>query len=216
MPIVSIDPVENYYRVATSLVGRVVLFFSAGWCGLFLARLSVAIDSWRALVEPQVVLVNIFGSGFGIIGELLALVFWPVSTAGSSAEISVWFFFFAMMLLAVVFAVFVYSEEPAPAWWLGLTGFVAVVHVVGVGDAALFSWLVLLTIVVGLGAALWWSLLVWHPELVESVSDLFRGRSSRPGYSQIRKQAPPGTWQTRAEERESPDPPSWRRAGRDD
>lgn len=194
MALTSIDPVRTYYRVTASLVGRILLFFAAGWCGVFLGRLAVAVDSWGALADPAAVLAGIFGEGLGVIGEVLVLVFWPVGTAGSAAGVSIWLFLPAMLVLAVTFVVFVYSEEPAPAWWLGLVGFSAVIHVLGAGDAPLVSWLVLAAILAGVGAALWWALLAWHPELVESLGDFLRGRSSRPGYSQIRKQAPPGAW----------------------
>jgi hypothetical protein len=204
MPLISIDPIENYYRVATSLVGRVMLFFAAGWCGVFLGRLTVAFHSFRDLLDPGQIITEIFGSGYGVIGEVLAMVFWPVATAGSAGEVSVWLFLFSMLILAVVFAVFVYSEEPAPAWWLGLVGFSATIHVIGSDDATAVSWLILIVVLAGLGSAFWWSLLVWHPELCESVGDLFRGRSSRPGYSQIRKKAPPGAWPEPVDGWESP------------
>lgn len=179
----SIDPVSNYYRVTQTLFGRVMLFFAAGWCGVFLGRLSVAFRSLDDLIRPWEVMGQIFGGGLGVIGEFLIMAFWPVSTANSAASVSVWLFFFAMAVMAVVFVVFIYSEEPAPAWWLGLVGFSATLHVLGADSPPWVSWGVLLVILTGIGSALWWALRLFHPELVESVGDLLRGRSSRPGYS---------------------------------
>ena len=183
----SIDPVSNYYRVAQTLFGRVLLFFAAGWCGLFLGRIALAVETWGELIRPWEVMGGLFGEGLGIIGELLIMAFWPISAALSSVEVSIWLFFFTMTVLAVTFAVFVYSEEPAPAWWLGLVGFAATVHVAGGEDANVVSWVVLLAILMGIGAAFWWALRVFHPELIESFGDLMRGRSSRPGYSSYAK-----------------------------
>ncbi|MCB1078640.1 MAG: hypothetical protein KDM64_12505 [Verrucomicrobiae bacterium] len=213
MPILSIDPIQNYYRVTTSLFGRIMLFFAAGWTGVFLGRLSLAINHWNDFLHPGAILQSVFGSGFNIIGELLIMVFFPVAVATVSSHVSVWLFLFSMLVTAIVFVVFVYSEEPAPAWWLGLAAFTAIIIVVG-AEATLVSWLVLIVILGAIGAALWWSLLVWHPELVESVGDLFRGRSSRPTYSEIRRKAPPGAWPEPVKGWD--DPESWKRAGKDD
>lgn len=187
----SIDPVSNYYRVAQSLFGRIMLFFAAGWCGLFLGRVSLAFEEFRDLLTPWEVFGNLFGSGLGVIGEILIMVCWPLSTAMSAANASIWLFFFAMAVMAVVFVVFIYSEEPAMAWWLGLVGFTSIIHVMGDHDPNLVSWLVLLMILSGIGAAFWWALRMFHPELLESVGDLFRGRSSRPSYSSYAKRREP-------------------------
>ncbi len=178
----SIDPVTNYYRVAQSLVGRILLFFAAGWCGIFLGRFCLIFEEFGDLVRPWERMENFFGGGLGVIGELLIMVFWPVSTISSASGVSIWLFFLALGIIAVVFAVFIYSEEPAPAWWLGLVGMTSILHVIGDDEPALVSWAVLIVVSAGIGAALWWALRIFHPELVESVGDLLRGRSSRPGY----------------------------------
>lgn len=184
----SIDPVTNYYRVAQTLVGRILLFFVAGWCGIFLGRISVAFQEFGDLARPWKVMDELIpNDGLGVIGEVLIMVFWPVSAMSSASGISVWLFFLAMGVTAITFAVFIYSEEPAPAWWLGLVGFTATLHVIGDEDSAVVSWIILITILTGIGSALWWALRVFHPELVESVGDLLRGRSSRPGYSSYAK-----------------------------
>jgi hypothetical protein len=70
-----------------------------------------------------------------------------------------------------------------------------VVHVVGFEDATAVSWLVLLFFLGGIGSAFWWTLQIYHPELIQTVGDLFRGRSSRPpSVMSARHKAPPGTW----------------------
>ena len=198
----SIDPVTNYYRVGQTLFGRVLLFFFAGWTGLFLGRICATFREFADILRPWEGMTNFFGSGFGIIGEILVMVFWPVSTVMSASHVTIWLFFLALAVIAVVFVVFIYSEEPAPAWWLGLVGFVATLHVAGDNDATIATWTVLLVLLSGIGAAFYWALRVFHPELCESIGDLLRGRSSRPGYlsyagrtsderTELRK--PPGT-----------------------
>lgn len=178
----SIDPVTNYYRVAQSLFGRIMLFFAAGWFGIFLGRFCLIFEEFGDLLRPWDRMDSFFGGGLGVIGEILIMAFWPVSTISSASGISIWLFFLAMGVIAIVFAVFIYSEEPAPAWWLGLVGFTSILHVIGDDEPALVSWVVLIAVSAGIGAAFWWALRIFHPELLESIGDLLRGRSSRPGY----------------------------------
>lgn len=178
----SIDPVTNYYRVGQTLLGRVLLFFLAGWCGIFLGRFCATFEKLGDLLRPWEGMSKFFGAGFGVIGELLVMAFWPISTVMSASNINIWLFFLAISVIAIVFVVFIYSEEPAPAWWLGLVGFVAVMHVAGINNPSVAAWIMLSFIITGIGAALYWALRVFHPELCESVGDLLKGRNSRPGY----------------------------------
>ena len=193
----SIDPIQTYYRVAGSLIGRILLYFAAGWCGILLARISLGFQEPGDLLDWSGMGSEVFSGGW--IMELLAMVGWPITAMMVSAAFSVWLFLLTMLVMAVAFVVFIYTEEPAPAWWIGLTAFVSVIFMIALEKHATWvSWSVLIFILSGLGAAFWWALRVWHPELVESVGALFSGRGEgRPdpsSYSQIRKKAPPGAW----------------------
>lgn len=195
----SIDPIQTYYRVAGSLIGRILLYFAAGWSGIFLTRISLGFREPGDLLDWSGLFSGMFDGGW--IMELLAMVGWPITAMITSASFSVWLFLPTLLVMAVTFVVFIYTEEPAPAWWIGLTTFVSLIFMISLEDQATWvSWTVLIFILSGLGAAFWWALRVWHPELVESVGALFSGRGGgKPnpaGYSQIRKKAPPGAWGT--------------------
>lgn len=195
MPQLSIDPIRTYYSVAKSLIGRILLFYIAGWCGVFLGRIAVVFQSWNDFLEPADAFGSVFFGDHSIIIELIMMVAWPMMTAASAAHFSIGLFLVVMPFIVITFVVFIYSEEPPPAWCLAVVAITSVVHVTGFDDANGISWLVLVVFLAGIGSAFWWTLQIYHPELIQTVGDLFRGRSSRPAsVLSERHKAPPGTW----------------------
>ena len=183
-----IDPVEAWTSAGSTLIGRLLLFFSAGWFGLGLGQVANGFVEWSDFLAPWHALDNLFDGG------LFAFVFWPI-TVFFLAKIPV-LLVVALLGIGAAFFVFVYTEEPAPFWWLVVAAIASVGPVVGdVGhEFSLPSWIVLAFFWTGLGFAAWWTLQKWHPEAVETMKGLTRGESARPEPRTPRRKAPPNTW----------------------
>jgi len=191
----SIDPIRTYFNVSKSLVGRILLFYLAGWAGVFLGRLAAVFQEWDDFLEPHEAFIGVFTPEHSAVVEFILMVAWPAMTAGSAAHFSVGLFLLVMPAIVITFVIFIYSEEPPPAWCLALIAVTSTIHVIGFEEATAVSWGVLIVFLAGIGSAFWWTLQVYHPELVETLGDLFRGRSSRPvSVMSERHKAPPGTW----------------------
>ncbi len=192
-----IDPVETVYSTGTSLIGRILLFFSAGWVGLLLGRVARAFDDWEDFLHPGSVFGRVFG---GLEEELLAMALWPFVALYLTASAHLGLFFLVLIGSAVVFFVLVWTEEPAPLWWLILVAVTSLVPVFGTEDRMAWPAVAVLAVFwIGLGAVGWWVLRAYHPEVVEVVADVVHGRigKDRPDKGPPptpRRKAPPGTW----------------------
>ncbi|MCP5541914.1 MAG: hypothetical protein H7A53_13615 [Akkermansiaceae bacterium] len=193
MPVQPIDPIGVFQNATTSLVGRVLLFFAGGWVGLLVGRIAAAFDSWGDLFRPFEVSGRVFSGSF--VTELLVMAFWPATTVVSAARVSVWLFFLAAGFLAVLAIVFLYTEEPAPAWWLAIVAVTSLIPPLAWEEPDAVSLAVLAFFWIGLGALGWWTLRIWHPELVESAAALLKGDKNRPEPEiSPRRKAPKNAW----------------------
>ena len=188
MPPPKIDPVEAWHTAGSSLIGRIFLFFSAGWFGLGLGQVANGFSEWKDFLTPWYAFDEMFAGG------LFAFVFWPI-TVFFLAKVPV-ILILALIGLGAAFFVFIYTEEPAPFWWLVIAAIASLGPVVGdVGhEFSLSSWIVLAFFWIGLGFAGWWALRKWHPEIVEKGENLLQGSDHQPRPQFSRRKAPPDTW----------------------
>jgi len=182
-----IDPIDAWTSAGSSLIGRLLLFFSAGWFGLCLGQVANGFDEWSDFLRPWYAVTD-FDVG------LFAFVFWPI-TVFFLAKIPV-LLIVALLGIGAAFFVFVYTDEPAPFWWLVVAAIASVGPMVGDGahEFSLPFWIVLAFFWTGLGFAAWWTLQKWHPEVVEKLKEVTQGERARPEARTPRRKAPPNTW----------------------
>jgi len=168
-----LDPVDAFYSVGSSLLGRWLLFFSSGMVGLALGWVAESFEEWDDFLRPMNALENLIS---GSPGEFLMwLALWPVVSMTTLTR--PWFFLIFALTVGVVFVVMIYTEEPAPLWWLGMVAISSLVPAMGEDSGDVWngsSWLVLGVFWLGLGAAAFY---VWrrdYPggrELFESMAE---------------------------------------------
>ena len=111
------DPVDAFLSAGSTLLGKALLFFSAGMAGLALGWVAGYCDSWSVLLHPLKTVEEVIASGEA--GTAFAWLFlWPLVSLGAAAR--PWFFVFFALVAISVFAILVYSEEPPFLWWLVL------------------------------------------------------------------------------------------------
>ena len=101
-----------------------------------------------------------------------------------------------MVLMPVCLVVLVWSEEPAPFWWLLLVAGTAAVPVV-VEQKFVVNWpsiVMLAMFLAGCAFMGWWLLRKFHPEVVEAVGNLVSGDPKEDSTPPPRRKAPPNTW----------------------
>jgi len=154
------DPIDSFHSVGSTLIGRLFLFYSAGMAGLALGWLAQGFEDWRDFLHPMDVLENLMSGGLG--ETVMLLLLWPLVSLGAFA--SPWFFLIFALTMGVVFLIMVYTEEPAPLWWLGMVAVTSLVpamgRVSGNGWGA-SSWLVLGVFWIGIGSAAFY---VWRAD----------------------------------------------------
>ena len=189
-----IDPVETFYSVGSSLFGRILLFFAAGWVGLLLGRVAAAFQRWDDFL--------IRGRGFrylfdDLFVELGSLLFWPIIVLFSTASDNVALFFLLLTVSGVGFFLLVWTEEPVPLCWLAMVAVTSLVPVFVWEPFRVPALLVLVFFWAGLSAAAWWALQRDHPEVIDAVGGMMQGRAAEPDSeadSKPRRKAPPNTW----------------------
>ena len=191
MPVAKIDPVETFYSVGSSLVGRIFLFFSAGWVGLFLGAVAASFGEWQELLNPVGMLNDVIHF---IVDEFWLFLVWPLIALFWAAFENVGLFFFLLLFFAVAFLVMVFTEQSALLWWLIVVAVVSTLPLF-MGDA--FSWpgfTVLAFFWMGFGSLGWWLLRKYHPEVVEVVGNVMQGNPEEKLPPAPRRKAPPGSW----------------------
>lgn len=79
-----LDPVDAFYSVGSSLIGRCLLFFSSGMVGLALGWVAEGFEDWEDFLHPMEALENTMA---GSPGEFLMwLALWPVVSIGTMAN----------------------------------------------------------------------------------------------------------------------------------
>ncbi len=197
MPVAKLDPVDAFYSVGASLLGRIFLFFSAGWVGIFLARVAVQFREWQDFLNPGEAIGGVFSD---FTTEVSVMTLWPIVALYLAGRDSAALFLCELVVLGVFFYLLVWTEEPTPFWWLILVGVISLIAVLTWEDH--FNWVSTLALVVplsGLGMLGWWALRAYHPELVEKADDVIQGRTGedapmRGAPPTPRRKAPPGTW----------------------
>lgn len=167
------DPVDAFLSAGSTLLGKVLLFFSAGMAGLALGWVAGYCDSWSVLLHPIDTVEEVIASGEA--GTAFAWLFlWPLVSLGAAAQ--PWFFVFFTLVAISVFAVLVYSEEPPFLWWLVLIAVTSLVPAMSdLSGWAVSSWVVLGVFWIGLtlGAIHFWR--TDYPGGTEMLSDLTKG-----------------------------------------
>jgi hypothetical protein len=193
MPVAKIDPVETFYSVGSSLVGRALLFFSAGLVGSLVGRVAALFEEWEDFLQPLEVLSRLSWRGFA--EECWGVILWPAVSILSTAANNVPLFFVLIISVAITFYTLVWTEEPAPFWWLVLASATALVPVFSTeADISWPSVVVLLAFLLGFGFLGWWALRKYHPEVVEVVGNVVKGDPVESPPPPPRRKAPPGTW----------------------
>lgn len=144
------DPVDAFFSVGSTLLGRMLLFFSGGMAGLALGWVAGYCDHWSLFLHPIDTVREAIGSGEA--GTAFAWLFlWPLVSLGSVAQ--PWFFVFFALVVVTVFAVLIYSEEPPFLWWLALIAMTSLVPAMSdLTSWAVSSWVVLGIFWIGLGS----------------------------------------------------------------
>jgi len=143
------DPVDAFLSVGSTLLGKILLFFSAGMAGLALGWVAGYCGRWSVLLHPLGTVEKAVASGKA--GEAFAWLFlWPLVSLGAAAQ--PWFFVFFALVVITVFAILVYSEEPPFLWWLILIAVTSLVPAMSdLSSWAMGSWAVLAVFWLGLG-----------------------------------------------------------------
>lgn len=193
MPLAKIDPVETFYSVGSSLIGRILLFFLAGWVGMLIGRVAYTFYNWDDFLDPAGAIGKLWMGELHT--ELLALILWPVGVLFLSAQSSVLLFFLLAISIAICFYLLVWTEEPAPLWWLVLVAVTSLVPVFCLDEVRAPAVLVLAIFWIGFGILFWWLLRRYHPEVISAMEKVVQGGldESAPPPTPRRK-APPGTW----------------------
>jgi hypothetical protein len=144
------DPVDAFFSAGSTLVGRMLLFFSAGMAGLALGWVAEYCDHWSIFLHPIDTVEEAIGSGAA--GTAFAWLFlWPLVSLGAAAQ--PWFFVFFALVAVTVLAILVYSEEPPFLWWLALIAMTSLVPAMSdLSSWAVSSWVVLGIFWIGLGS----------------------------------------------------------------
>lgn len=160
----SIDPVDNFFGTGASLIKRVLIAFLAGWLGNLFSRLCASIQDWRDLLD----LGSVFSALFGDSGylEILAFVLWPLIGLHYLAEAPLYALVLIPLLILCIFKI-VITDDPILFWSVLIVALLTPGLVFTIGS--LWSYIALGFFSIGLGGALWWSLLYDHPEWVDQV-----------------------------------------------
>ncbi len=157
----SIDPITNLFSTGSSLIGRVIICFVAGWFGNFLSQLCAIFSDWSDFTNPGPAL----GNAFTFDGtEILNFILWPlilIHYLGAAP--------FYGVILASVIVVCLYkiirSDDPVLFWAVllvtALTPGMAITH------GTIYSVVPLFFVLFGLGAGLWYAVNLEHPEWVD-------------------------------------------------
>ena len=160
----SIDPVTNIFGTGSSLFGRIVISFVAGWVGNYFSAVIGYFTEWSDLTEPLDALIP-FYSGPEV---LLTIVLWPWVIVIYMLEVPLYALFLLITVPICVFKI-ILSEDPV-LFWAVLLAFVLtpasfIIHWTYPGMVPLGLFMT------GLGAALWYAANLEHPECIDWVRE---------------------------------------------
>ena len=192
MSVAKIDPVETFYSVGSSLVGRIFLFFSAGWVGLLIGVVAESFGTWEDFLTP----LNAFPDFLDFTSQdLLMFLFWPLLVLIWAGSENAGLFFFFLFLFTAGFFAMVFSEVPVPLWWLVLVTATSSVPVLAFGGIHWPSVTLLAFFWAGMAPLAWWLLRKYHSGLVETLGNVVQGGlGENEPPPPARRKAPSGTW----------------------
>ncbi|MDF1753847.1 MAG: hypothetical protein P1U89_13785 [Verrucomicrobiales bacterium] len=161
----SIDPVTNMFATGSSLISRVLISFAAGWLGNFLSRVCVSFTDWSDFRNPIEVLVEAFAN---VPAEILTIVLWPLVILHYLIAAP----FYALILVGVVVLCLykiILADDPVLFWAVLMV--TALTPGMVLASGSLCSIVPLVFFMIGLGAALWYSVNLDHPEWIDQVRE---------------------------------------------
>lgn len=158
----SIDPITNLFATGSSIIGRVIISFAAGWLGNFLSKLCASFNDWGDFTNPMGVMSDVVDIFTPM--ELLNIVLWPLIVLHYLLSAPIY-----GLLLMIVIMVCLYkilrADDPVLFWAVllvaSLTPGLPITH------GNLCSLVPFSVIGAGLGAALWYAVNLDHPEWVD-------------------------------------------------
>lgn len=173
------DPIDSIAEIGSSLLGRVLLFFSSGWVGVSLGRIAGGFDDWNDFFHSKEVILQAFEFEF----EPTLFILWPLWLPIAYGHLACVLMPFFCLLFFIAFYHFVYDDEPLIVWWLAMV-FATTLIPLSEDDDAL-SWAAMGGIWVLLIIFSWWSIRRWDPEFGERVAWLIRPEEEEPPELQL-------------------------------
>lgn len=186
-----LDPIDIFVSTSSSMVGRMLQFFAAGWLGMLLGRIAIVFEEPADFLN----LADAFSQTFEdtqFAEEFLLFVFWPLLVIFGGFVIWIGLGFAAMIFMATAFFKFISDDGPKPIWWLVLVLLTSLLPIWE--DGTVCAWGVLVFFWAGLGAFGWWALRAYHPGVVETVDDVMHGRNPMKKPTTPPKKAPKNAW----------------------